>query len=124
MKDIYNTYGFQAYLSSEFPSQIVVDVTEFCNLACIHCPQKDFSKSKSIKGKHLEPELHEKLIDEIVKESKGNCKYIRYTAQGETLLHPNIAEMVRYAKKNSGVPVNLTTNGVFLTEKKHGRLPV
>ncbi|MBU4185298.1 MAG: radical SAM protein [Proteobacteria bacterium] len=112
------TYGFQAHLSPEFPSQIVVDVTEFCNLACIHCPQAEFSKSESFQGRYLGIELHKKLIDEVARDGTGYCKYLRYTAQGEPLLHPKFVNMVEYAANNAGVPINITTNGMLLTEKK------
>lgn len=113
-----NKYGFQEHLSPDFPSQIIIDVTEFCNLACIHCPQAEFSKSEAFGGRHLDPELHRKLIDEVARDGKGICKYLRYTGQGETLLHPNFIEMIEYAAKHSGVPINITTNGMLLTEKK------
>lgn len=109
-------YGFQAHLTAEFPSQIVFDVTEFCNMACIHCPQSEFTKSKHFKGSFLDPNLHKKMIDEVRQEGKGYCKYLRYTAQGETLLHPNIIQMMDYSTKNSGIPINITTNGMLLTE--------
>ena len=111
-------YGFQAHLRPEFPSQVVIDVTEFCNLACVHCPQAEFSRSEAFGGRHLEPELHKKLIDEVAKDGRGYCKYLRYTGQGETLLHPKFIEMIEYAAKYSGTPINITTNGILLTEKK------
>lgn len=111
-------YGFQAHLSPEFPSQIVIDVTEFCNLACIHCPQAEFSRSESVKGRHLVIDLHKKLIDEVASDAKGCCKYLRYTAQGEPLLHPKFIKMIQYAAKHAGVPLNITTNGMLLTERK------
>ena len=41
-------FGFNGYLSQGFPSQIIVDLTEFCNLACIHCPYEEVIK---VKGK-------------------------------------------------------------------------
>lgn len=113
-----NKYGFQAHLSPEFPSQIIIDVTEFCNLACIHCPQSEFVKSEAFGGRHLDVALHKKLIDEVARDGKGYCKYLRYTGQGETLLHPQFIEMIQYAAKHSGVPINITTNGMLLTEKK------
>lgn len=111
-------YGFQDHLSSEFPSQIIVDVTEFCNLACIHCPHEAFSKSDAFGGRHLNITLHKKLIDEVAEDSEGHCKYLRYTGQGETLLHPQFEKMIEYAGKHSGVPINITTNGMLLTEKR------
>lgn len=111
-------YGFQAHLSFEFPSQILVDVTEVCNLACIHCPHEEFTKSGIYNKRYLDPKLNKKLVDEVFTDSINQCKYIRYAASGEPLLHPNFVEMIDYACKNSGVPVNVTTNGVLLNEAK------
>lgn len=115
-------YGFQDHLTSRFPSQIVIDVTEFCNLACIHCPQSELASSKGSKRKHLDYNTHKKLINEVAEEGLGYCRYLRYTAQGEPLLHPQFFEIIEYAKFNSDVPVNITTNGILLTESKAEKL--
>lgn len=115
-------YGFQKHLSSEFPSQIIVDSTQFCNLACIHCPHPSFIKTDAYSGSHLDIELHKKLIDEIATDGLGICQYIRYTANGETLIHPKFDEMIEYAGKYSKTRINVTTNGVLLTDKKSKKL--
>jgi MoaA/NifB/PqqE/SkfB family radical SAM enzyme len=115
-------YGFHDYLSPEFPSQIIVDVTELCNYACIHCPHHIFEKSSKYSGKNLDLGLHKKLIDEIATDGKGYCRYIRYTGLGETLLHPNFVEMIKYAAKYAGAPINVTTNGLLLTKDKARKL--
>lgn len=113
-----NKYGFQRHISPEFPSQIIVDVTEFCNLACIHCPHEELSNTGVLNGRHLDPELHRKLIDEVTAYGREYCRYLRYTGQGETLLHPKFIEMIEYAGKYAGVPINITTNGILLTEMR------
>ena len=115
-------YGFQKHLSPEFPSQIIVDVTQYCNLACIHCPHSEFVKSKAFSGAHLDVDLHKKLIDEVATDGLGICQYLRYTANGEPLLHPKIEEMLEYACKNSKTKINVTTNGMLLTESKAKKL--
>ena len=115
-------YGFQKHLNSEFPSQIIVDSTQFCNLACIHCPHPSFIKTDAYSGSHLDIELHKKLIDEIATDGLGICQYIRYTANGETLIHPKFDEMIEYAGKYSKTRINVTTNGVLLTDKKSKKL--
>ena len=115
-------YGFQKHLSPEFPSQIIVDVTQYCNLACIHCPHSEFVKSKAFSGANLDIDLHKKLIDEVATDGLGICQYLRYTANGEPLLHPKIEEMLEYACKNSKTKINVTTNGMLLTESKAKRL--
>lgn len=115
-------YGFQKHLSSEFPSQIIIDSTQFCNLACIHCPHPNFIKTDAYSGAHLDINLHKKLIDEVATDGHGICQYIRYTANGETLIHPKFDEMIEYAGKYSKTKINVTTNGVLLTEKKAKKL--
>ncbi len=115
-------YGFQKHLSSKFPSQIIIDATQFCNLACIHCPHPTFIKTDAYSGTHLDVDLHKKLIDEIATDGLGICQYIRYTANGETLIHPKFDEMIEYAGKYCKTKINVTTNGVLLTEKKAKKL--
>lgn len=111
-------YGFQGRLKAEFPSQIIVDVTEVCNLACIHCPHPEFKKSVYYEGRHLNPELNTKLVDEVKTDGQGFTQYIRYTGEGEPLVHPQCYDMLEYAVKHSGVLVTLTTNGTFMNEKR------
>lgn len=110
--------AFEGYLSSAFPSQINVDVTMFCNLACIHCPYETVTKLKGKGRQNLEVNLHTKLIDEIATAGKGHCRFLRYTGDGEPLLHPRLAEMIAYAYERTGLPINVTTNGMLLTEER------
>ena len=79
-------YGFYDRLTEEFLSQILVDVAEFCNLACIHCPHSEFKKSKHYSGAKLDPALNKKLVDEVKEHGKGLTQYIRYASNGEPLL--------------------------------------
>ncbi|MDB6093182.1 MAG: radical protein [Verrucomicrobia bacterium] len=116
------TYGFYDRLSPDFPSQLNVDVSEICNLACIHCPHPEFKKSEHYAARLLGPDLNKKVIDEVAVDGRGICEYIRYTSEGEPLLHKLVFEMLTYAKKNSGTSVTLTTNGVLLDDKRCERL--
>ena len=111
-----NKYNFYGRLTKEFPSQVIVDVTNVCNYKCIHCPQAKISSKKGFKGIWLDYKLNQKLIDEVREYSNGAVQQIRYTANGEPLLHSNIIDMLDYAVHNSGTFVSLTTNGSLLTE--------
>jgi len=111
-------YGFYERLSSEFPSQVIVDIAEICNLRCTHCPHPQFKESENYAARLLDPELNKKLIDDIRENSGGHCQYIRYTSNGEPLMHPHAHEMIQYAVEHSGTFVTLTTNGTVLNEKK------
>ena len=53
---------------------------------------------------------------------KGLTKYIRYTSNGEPLVHPKSYDMIQYAVSNSGTKVTLTTNGTLLNEKRMKKL--
>ena len=111
-------YGFNGRLSKKFPSQVMLDITEVCNLACIHCTHPVFKKSDVYTKAMLSTELNKKMVDEVKVFGKGITKYIRYTSNGEPLLHKQAHEMIDYALKNSGIKVTLTTNGTVLKEKK------
>ena len=79
-------YGFYGRLKAEFPSQVVVDVTEVCNLACVHCPHPSFKKSAHYAGRFLDAELNTRMVDEVAVRGRGLTQYIRYTGEGEPLL--------------------------------------
>ncbi len=111
-------YGFYAHLSSEFPSYIVVDVTDVCNLACIHCPHEELKLAGHFTGDCLEVDLNTKIVNEVAHDGAGVCQHIRYTAQGETLLHPDIIEMLSYAVEKTNASISITTNGTLLDSDK------
>lgn len=115
-------YGFNKELTESFPSQIIVDLTEVCNLACTHCPHPTFKASDHYGKRYLESELNRKLVDEVREDGAGHCKYIRYTSNGEPLLHPEGYELIKYAVDKSNTFVCLTTNGTIMKEKKTKQL--
>lgn len=115
-------YGFGGRLTEDFPSQVIVDVTEVCNLACVHCPHPAFKRSPHYAARYLEPELNRKLVDEVRAAGPAEARYIRYTSEGEPLIHPQGYEMIEYACRHSGVYVTLTSNGTIMNEKRTRRL--
>jgi len=117
-----NNFGFIGRLNKDFPSQVMVDMTEVCNLACIHCTHPAFKESSIYKKRMLSPDLNKKMIEEVSVHGKNITKYIRYTSNGEPLVHPKSYEMILDAVKNSGTKVTLTTNGTLLKEHKMQKL--
>jgi MoaA/NifB/PqqE/SkfB family radical SAM enzyme len=115
-------YEFGERLTADFPSQILMDITEICNLACTHCPHPSFAKSEHYEGRHLDPVLNDKMVEEVRLHGQGKTQYIRYAANGEPLAHPNGYDMIETAVKYSGVYVTLTTNGKIMNEKRTQRL--
>src|SRR6185295_9875768 len=115
-------YGFQGRLTADFPSQLIVDATEVCNLACVHCPHPQFKQSQHYAGRMLDPELNAKLVDEVREHGQGKTQYIRYTGEGEPLSHPQGYDMIEYACRRSGVFVTITTNGTIMNQRRTERL--
>ena len=111
-------FGFVDRLTETFPSQVLMDITEVCNLACTHCPHPDFKVSKHYDARYLDPELNDKMIEEVKAHGQGVTQYIRYTSNGEPLVHPKSYDMIEAAVRQSGVFVTLTTNGTILNEKR------
>jgi len=115
-------YAFGGPLSSRFPSQVIIDVTELCNLACTHCPHPAFKRSVHYAGRQLDPVLCAKAIGEVAAQDAGIVLQVRFTSEGEPLLHPGIYSMLADAVARSGTFVSLTTNGVLLTPERIDRL--
>lgn len=113
---------FGGRLSPEFPSQIIVDVTEDCNLACGHCASPAFRRSSLYTGAMLPAELNAKLCAEVAEHGGGHTQYLRYAASGEPLLHEELPAMLAEAVQTSGVAVTLTTNGTLLDASRARRI--
>ncbi len=115
-------YGFGPGLPAEFPSQVLMDITEVCNLACVHCPHPDFKASEHYAGRFLDPALNAKMVDEVRRHGAGRTQYIRYASNGEPLAHPRAYDLLDEAVRYSGVYVTLTTNGTIMNERRTTRL--
>lgn len=125
MPDDQNTslpYGFRGRLRQEFPSQIIADISEVCNLACSHCPHPEFSKSKHYAGRLLEEELNAKMVGEVGKHGRGITQFIRYSSNGEPTSHPQCFAMIADAVSRSGAAVALTTNAKALDPRRNESL--
>jgi MoaA/NifB/PqqE/SkfB family radical SAM enzyme len=116
------SYGFGGRLSSAFPSQVIIDVTELCNLSCTHCPHPDFKRSTFYAGRSLSFELSAKAIGEVATEGRGVVQNVRFASDGEPLLNTSIYPMLDDAVRRSGTFVSLTTNGTLLTPNRIERL--
>jgi MoaA/NifB/PqqE/SkfB family radical SAM enzyme len=115
-------HGFAGRLSATFPSQVIIDVTELCNLACTHCPHPRFKKSEYYAGRTLDPALAAKAIGEVAEAGRHVVQQVRFTSEGEPLLHQSIFPILADAVARSGTIVSVTTNGVLLTPDRIERL--
>lgn len=87
------------------PKIMFVRVSENCNAGCFMC---NFAHST---GKYnISNEQYDKLLNMM--EEKGTYELIRFTG-GEPLLHPNIFNFIKKAKK-LGYKTSIITNGYLL----------
>ena len=95
---------------------IILDVTNTCNLKCIHCPQPALQASPHFKQFYLPWEYFTKIVDEITENDQPML--LRIAGDGEPMIHKKLVEMVQYAKENCQAVVNLTTNGILIDRAK------
>lgn len=112
-------YDFGGRLTESFPSQVVIDVTEVCNLDCVHCPHGDFKRSELYGARYLDASLNAKAVGEV---AEHGAQYIRYCGEGEPLIHPGCYDFLDDAVQRSGAFVTLTTNGTMLNERRVRKL--
>jgi len=103
------------------PLTIYVEPTNRCNLSCDFCPQslEDY-EARTGKRQDMPLELWKKVMGEI---ADLKIKSLKLYFFGEPLLHPDIAEMIYFAK-TACERVELTTNGMALTPRLASRLIV
>jgi radical SAM protein with 4Fe4S-binding SPASM domain len=86
---------------------IIVEPTNTCNLQCLTCPVNVNLKRE--KG-FMDFALFKKIVDD-----NPQLDFLHLTFAGEPLLHPNLIDMISYAK-SMGIRVGLVTNATLLNE--------
>lgn len=93
-----------------FPEHIHIEPTNACNLRCVHCHQSAPGNLFNAPRGRMPLDLFRRIIDDIA----GHCARVTLDSQGEPLLHPQIVDMIAYAKQQ-GLAVSLITNATRLT---------
>jgi len=105
---------FKAIISWDFPIYLHLEPTNLCNLRCSFCPN---AQNKEIKKQYMNLKLYRKIIDEYAKYKR--LLLLLLHKDGEPLLHPDLPEMIRYAKDRQAAKiVHFATNGILLNENK------
>ncbi|MHB0999890.1 MAG: radical SAM protein [Armatimonadota bacterium] len=103
----YASYMKRSEVCSYTPTRIWVEATSNCNLQCSFCGNRQLSPDQ--KG-NMDIGLFMKIADE----AQGKIQQFNLFHRGESLLHPQIGEMVRYSK-GRGIRTRIHTNGTMLT---------
>ncbi len=113
LKKLYSLYGsYSAKRSRNIPAPIRlwIEPTSHCNLRCVMCLNKNLAKSE--RG-FMDFNIFKKIIDE----TSLFAHDINLFHRGESLLHPEIFRMIKYAKKK-GLYTRLNTNATLLNEER------
>lgn len=99
-----------------FPTMIHLEVTNYCNANCYFCPHQVLRR----KFGYMDLTLFQKAVDEI---GQYGVQTLNLHLLGEPLLHPEIFDMVAYAKTKERIQqVSFSTNGSLLNESRIDKL--
>ena len=102
------------------PFVLFVDPSDVCNFHCKFCPTGERRPAETgRKPRLMDFALYRKIIDDLV-EFERPLKVLRLYKDGEPLLNPRFADMVRYAKERGcALQIDTTTNGSLLNPEKN-----
>jgi radical SAM protein with 4Fe4S-binding SPASM domain len=103
------------------PFLVFLDPSDICNFQCKFCPtgNRPLIKELNRDSGLMDFSLYQKIIDDLA-EFDTPIKVLRLYKDGEPLLHPRFADMVRYAKEcGCALQVDTTTNGSLLNPEKN-----
>ncbi len=95
-----------------YPLDGTLELTERCNLACVHCYINQPAGSRAAQARELTTDQVRELLDQM---ADAGCLFLVLTG-GEPLLRPDFAGIYRHARQR-GMLVSLFTNGVLLTPR-------
>lgn len=115
IRDVKNRTKLETAIPIATPFVCHIEVTNVCNFKCEFCASVDNPKVDAMKKGFMDYQMFCKIIDDI-REFKGQMKQLIFHLLGEPLLHPQIANMIAYAKKAEvSEKLILYTNGSKLT---------
>jgi MoaA/NifB/PqqE/SkfB family radical SAM enzyme len=100
------------HILTEFPNHVDLEISTACDLNCPMCYTRTDDFKKLVKKQLMDYELFRRLVDECVRYKTYS---IRISLRGEPFLHPNVIEMIRYAKDAGIKEVASLTNNYRLT---------
>ncbi|MFH1985884.1 MAG: radical SAM protein [Pseudomonadota bacterium] len=102
----------------DYPKMLNIEPTNHCNFNCVMCSRRRSGRPLGF----MSLDLFDAILADI-RRCKKTIRWLTFHNDGEPLLHPDLAEMVRMAKSSGGVEhVHFNTNGQLLTEDKAAAL--
>lgn len=106
-------------LPLETPFVLLVDPSSLCNFRCRFCPNgnQDLIRKTGRYQGILDFNLFKKIIDDL-KDFPEPIKVLRLYKDGEPLINPHFADMIKYAKDSKRIlRIDTTTNGSLLNPR-------
>jgi radical SAM protein with 4Fe4S-binding SPASM domain len=111
MWDVDNSYP----LVAPVPDNIMIEITNACNLRCPMCYQHRMQRKKG----YMSRDIFENVIRQAAGLGLSNAGLF---TTGEAFLHPRVFDFIRFAKDCGIRYVYITSNGVLLDEEKIGKI--
>lgn len=92
-------------------SILAIELTNVCNLSCSHC----FQAYSNLEPQYMSFDVFRRCVEY----ADG---YTELNWRGEPLLHPQLVDFVRYAKRAKKLNLGMHTNGLLLTSQVFSQL--
>ncbi len=94
---------------------LFVEITNLCNFHCTFCPDEIMERPRGM----MDFDDACKIFDQVAREKTklGPLYPIKLHQMGEPSIHPRLVDIVRYAERDKGLPIELNTNCSLLTEE-------
>jgi radical SAM protein with 4Fe4S-binding SPASM domain len=97
---------------SKFPDHVDIEISTLCNMHCPMCYTRTEEFKSSVKRQFMSFNLFKKIVDEC---ASHKIFSIRLSLRGESFIHPEVIEMIRYAHDKGIREISSLTNGLALT---------
>ncbi len=107
----FKNYRLKKIFLDNMPTYFWIEPTNCCNLQCIMCPTG--AGKVNIEKGYMDFSFYKNIMDQIADFASA----VTLAVNGESLLHPNFFDMVRYAT-GKGIKVLLNTNATLLDRER------
>ncbi len=122
LKKLYIALGIWLKRPVTGPLEVAIDISSYCNYGCITCWNYSPLNKEPFKvdpdKRFIRVTEYKRLVDEL---KKLSVKRVTLGGDGEPFYHPDVIEMIEYAKSR-GLSTSIATHGATLSETKIKRI--